>query len=118
MRPAVGRLLERAQADGQVRPDLGPTDIPLIEFMLSAAAEYTRHVRPMIWRRYLALMLDALRPARDSFSPLPEPELSTDEMLVAMHSNPLGRHLAPNKAPTIRNRPTARKDPSARGNTQ
>jgi AcrR family transcriptional regulator len=118
MRPAIGQLLKRAQADGQVRADLGPTDIPLIEFMLSAAAEYTRHVRPTIWRRYLALMLDALRPARDSFSPLPEPDLSTDEMLVAMHSNPLSRHLAPQKAPAISNQPTAPRNPSARGSTQ
>jgi AcrR family transcriptional regulator len=118
MKPAIGHLLKRAQADGQVRADLGPTDIPIIEFMLAAAAEYTRHVRPTVWRRYLALILDALPPARDSFSPLPEPELSPDEMLVAMYSNPLSRRLAPHKAPAIRSRPTARRDPNARGNTQ
>src|SRR6201999_1912937 len=89
MRPAVGKLVERAQAAGQVRPDLGATDIPVLEFMLGATAEYAREVRPDLWRRYLTLMLDALRPARDSYTPLPVPELSVDELATAMRANPL-----------------------------
>jgi AcrR family transcriptional regulator len=87
MRPVVARLLSRAQADGHVRADLGPTDVPVIEFMLSALAEYTRTVRPEIWRRYLALMLDALRPA--GASPLPQEPLSPDEMVEVINSNPV-----------------------------
>jgi AcrR family transcriptional regulator len=94
MRPAVGKLLERAQAAGQVRSDLGPTDIPVLEFMIAAAAEYAREVRPEIWRRYLALILDALRPARSTHTPLPVPELSVDELATAMRRNPLGAKLA------------------------
>ena len=62
--PVVLRLVQRAQEAGQVRADLRPTDVPLIEFMLSMAAEYAGQVRPEIWRRYLALILDALRPSR------------------------------------------------------
>ncbi len=89
MRPAVDCLLKRAQAEGRVRADLGATDIPLIEFMLAAAAEYTRDVRPGVWRRYLALILDALGPARASTSVLPEPELSPGEMVEVLNSNPL-----------------------------
>jgi AcrR family transcriptional regulator len=91
MRPAVGSLLKRAQAAGQVRGDLAPTDIPLIEFMLAAAAEYTQHVRPEVWRRYLALILDALCPARSAARPLPEPELTPSEMAEVLNSNPLTR---------------------------
>jgi AcrR family transcriptional regulator len=103
MRPAIERLLKRAQADGQVRADLAPTDIPVMELMLAAVAEYARHVRPTVWRRYLPLMLDALRPARASSSPLPEPELSPDEMVEVLNSNPVSRRLAPKTAPiTIR----------------
>jgi AcrR family transcriptional regulator len=97
MKPAVDRLLRRAQAEGQVRKDLGATDIPVLEFMLGAVAEYAHHVRPALWRRYLALMLDALRPERDSFTPLPEPELTPDELAIAMHTSPLGRHLSTHK---------------------
>jgi AcrR family transcriptional regulator len=91
MRPAIDALVKRAQADGQVRADLAATDIPILEFMLAAAAEYARHVRPTIWRRYLALMLDALRPARTSTTPLPEPELTPAEMVEIVNSNPLAR---------------------------
>jgi AcrR family transcriptional regulator len=95
MRPAVGKLVERAQAAGQVRPDLGPTDIPVLEFMIGATAEYAREVRPDLWRRYLTLLLDGLRPSRPGFTPLPVPELSIDELATAMQGNPLGGKLKP-----------------------
>jgi len=101
MRPAIESLIERAQADGQVRADLRPTDVPMIEFMVAAAAEYAWQVRPTVWRRYLALIMDALRPASASGRPLPEPELSPDEMAEVMHSNPLSRRRAAPKATTI-----------------
>ena len=101
MRPAIESLIERAQADGQVRADLRPTDVPMIEFMVAAAAEYAWQVRPTVWRRYLALILDALRPASASGRPLPEPELSPDEMAEVVQSNPLSRRRASPKATTI-----------------
>ena len=101
MRPAIESLIERAQADGQVRADLRPTDVPMIEFMVAAAAEYAWQVRPTVWRRYLALILDALRPASASGRPLPEPELSPDEMAEVMQSNPLSRRRASPRATTI-----------------
>jgi AcrR family transcriptional regulator len=110
MRPAIGKLVERAQAAGQVRPDLGATDIPVLEFMLGATAEYARDVRPDIWRRYLALMLDSLRPARDTFTPLPVPELSADELATAMRTSPLGQHLGGSRTAPVK--------PTAPGNTE
>jgi AcrR family transcriptional regulator len=99
MRPAVGKLLERAQAAGLVRPDLGATDIPVLEFMIGATAEYARKVRPDLWRRYLALMLDALRPARESYTPLPVAELSVDELALAMRGNPLAAKMGAPRPP-------------------
>lgn len=101
MRPAIESLIERAQADGQVRADLRPTDVPMIEFMVAAAAEYAWQVRPTVWRRYLALILDGLRPASASGRPLPEPELSPDEMAEVMQSAPLSRRRAAPRAATI-----------------
>jgi AcrR family transcriptional regulator len=91
MRPVADRLLKRAQEAGQVRADLVATDFPLIEFMIAAAAEYTRHVRPDVWRRYLALILDALRPARDCATPLPEPGLTPDDMVQVLNLNPISQ---------------------------
>jgi AcrR family transcriptional regulator len=93
MQPVVTRVIERAQRDGKVRADLRPTDVPLIEFMLGTAAEYAGSVRPEIWRRYLAIILDGLRPSRDGTSPLPEDALSAAEMVASMRSLPPGRAL-------------------------
>jgi AcrR family transcriptional regulator len=105
MRPVVSLLVERAQAAGQVRPDLGFTDIPVLEFMLGATAEYARDVRPDIWRRYLTLLLDSLRPSRATFTPLPVPELSADELATAMRTSPLGQHLGTSRSAPLK--PTA-----------
>src|SRR5215470_3357288 len=89
MQPLVTSIIQRAQESGDVRSDLQPTDVPLIEFMLGSATEYAGQVRPEIWRRYLALVLDALRPSRAAATDLPEPALTPDEMVQAMRSGTL-----------------------------
>jgi hypothetical protein len=61
-----------------------------IEFMLTSAAGYAEQVSPQVWRRYLALLTDALRPARDGTTPLPVPALAPDEMAAVMRSIPHG----------------------------
>jgi len=88
MQPLVTALVQRAQQDGQLRADLQPTDMLFIEFMVSAAARYAEPVRAEIWRRYLTLITDALRPERAGTTPLPEPALEPDEMAVVMRSIP------------------------------
>ncbi len=92
MLPVVSALVERAQDAGVLRADLSPTDIPVIEFMVGTAAEYALAVRPEIWRRYLALVLDGLRPDRAGATELPVPALTPDELTVAMRTGTLGRH--------------------------
>ncbi len=79
----VPKLLDRAREEGIVRADLEPSDLALIQFMLTAAADYAGHVRPQIWRRYLALILDGLRPSRLETSTLPEAALTSDDMRLA-----------------------------------
>jgi AcrR family transcriptional regulator len=86
--PVVTKLVTRAQADGSVRADLRPTDIPLIEFMLAMTAEYAQPVRPGVWRRYLTIILDGLRPGRATVTALPEPPLSPAEIAEAMRAMP------------------------------
>jgi hypothetical protein len=88
MQPLVTRLVERAQRDGKLRQDLRPTDILFIEFMLSSAASYAEPVSPQVWRRYLTLITDALRPAREEPTPLPEPALEPPQMLAVMRAIP------------------------------
>jgi AcrR family transcriptional regulator len=90
--PLVTLLVERAQAAGQLRSDLRPTDIPFILFVLAEAAQFARRVSPEIWRRYLALILDGLRPEREGVSPLPVPAMLPDEFEMTMRQNAPGRH--------------------------
>jgi AcrR family transcriptional regulator len=85
--PLVRRLLERAQAAGQVRSDLTPTDIPFIVFVLTEAAQFARQISPEIWRRYLTLVIDGLRPGRECVTPLPVPALLPEEFEETMRHN-------------------------------
>jgi len=85
--PLVRTLLERAQAAGQVRSDLKPTDIPFIVFVLTEAAQFARQISPEIWRRYLTLVIDGLRPEREGVTPLPVPALLPEEFETAMRQS-------------------------------
>jgi AcrR family transcriptional regulator len=82
--PLVERLVERAQAAGQLRSDLRQTDIVFIVFVLTEAAQLAQAASPGIWRRYLALILDGMQPARAGVTPLPVPALLPGEMEKSM----------------------------------
>ena len=86
MQPLVTALVQRAQQDGNLRSDLQPTDMLFIEFMISAAARYAEPVKPEVWRRYLALITDALRPERSGTTPLPQPALRPHDLVAVMRS--------------------------------
>jgi AcrR family transcriptional regulator len=85
--PLVTALVERAQEAGQLRSDLRPTDIPFLLFVLTEAAQLARDVSPEIWRRYLTLVLDGLRPEREGVSPLPVPAMLPEEFEMTMRQN-------------------------------
>lgn len=61
-------LVERAHAEGSVRADFAPTDVP---YLVAAAAAAARAVgyRPDLQERYVALIMEGLRP--DPLTPLP-----------------------------------------------
>lgn len=84
--PVVTQLVTRAQAAGVLRADLRPTDVPLIEMMLAAVADYARPARPEIWRRYLALIMDGLRPSRRGVTELPVAPLTPGEVENVMRA--------------------------------
>jgi AcrR family transcriptional regulator len=86
MQPVMTRVVERAQRDGKLRADFRPTDVPVIEFMLSTATEYAGQAQPEIWRRYLTLIVDGMRPRRTETTPLPGNALTPDEMVSVMRS--------------------------------
>jgi hypothetical protein len=87
MRPVVSKLVQRAQEAGELRQDFSATDVPMIAFMLASAAEYAGPVQPDLWKRYLALVIDGLRPARDTASELPVPALTPRQVEESMRAH-------------------------------
>ncbi len=64
-------ILDRARRAGVVRDDVVARDVMALSVMLSRLAPWQLAQEPDIWRRYLGLMLDGLRP--DGARPLPHP---------------------------------------------
>jgi AcrR family transcriptional regulator len=83
IKPIVGRIVARAHAAGELRPDIDITDVPVIQLMLTAVMEYTDDVAPEVWRRYLAVVLDGLRVGAQQ-TPLPAAALTDEQLDGAM----------------------------------
>ena len=84
--PLVLALIERAQAAGALRPDVRVTDVPLLEFMVAATAEYSREASPELWRRYLTIVIDGLRATREAPSEMPVEALAVDQLDSVMRA--------------------------------
>jgi AcrR family transcriptional regulator len=87
MRPVITKLVERAQASGDLRGDFEATDVKMIAFMLASLAEYAATVTPDVWRRYLAMLIDGLRPSRGEVSRLPVPAPTVQQIGELMHGH-------------------------------
>jgi AcrR family transcriptional regulator len=59
--PPISKLVERARADGYLRPDVEHTDMPVLGLLAGTVSEWAGHVDPHQWRRYIALLLDGMR---------------------------------------------------------
>jgi AcrR family transcriptional regulator len=81
--PVVTKLVARAKEAGVVRSDVDTSDVPLINFMLNTIVDFSRDIEPELYRRYLAIVLDGLRP-RDDLEPLPVEPLHVTEFQDAM----------------------------------
>ena len=82
---AVSALLDRAKDQGVVRPDVEPSDIGALMMVISSM---TTVQQPELWRRYLALLLDALLPRPAGSAELPMNAPADSEMDDLAH----GRH--------------------------
>jgi AcrR family transcriptional regulator len=97
--PLVNELIENAKAQGLVRPDVTGTDLVFIQIGLIGISEVARRTSiPAVrgdvhdlHRRYLWLMLDALRVHPHASSALPVAALTTDEThrLLAQRATPV-----------------------------
>jgi AcrR family transcriptional regulator len=79
---AVEPLVERAQAAGVVRDDVTTLDVMGLVKGSVACLPPSPDLRTDGWRRYLALLLDALRP--EAATPLPAPPLTYEEIERAL----------------------------------
>ncbi|UDY24632.1 TetR/AcrR family transcriptional regulator [Nocardioides sp. Kera G14] len=82
--PLIHQLVERAQEQGVVRPDLDQSDLIFVQLGLSAIMESSRAIAPGLYTRYLTLFLDGIRTDRSDFLPLPVRALSAEETHRAM----------------------------------
>jgi AcrR family transcriptional regulator len=81
---ALDELLARAQASGEVRGDVVGADIAILMMAATNTCAPAHDRRPDLWRRYLALMVDSLRPG--DTTPLLVDALSSPELADAMRS--------------------------------
>jgi len=63
MDPLIHQLIERARAEGSLRPDVTVEDLPPLLMMISELAHHSHQVRPDLYCRYLQLLIDGLRSA-------------------------------------------------------
>jgi AcrR family transcriptional regulator len=67
----VHTLVDRAREHGAVRADITGTDVILLMCAPNYVAGYVPDASPDLWRRYLAIIFDGLRP--EGAHPLPQP---------------------------------------------
>jgi AcrR family transcriptional regulator len=84
MAPLLERLIADAQAAGQMRNDFNQRDVGPLLWGAGRVVESTADVAPDYWRRYLAFVLDGLRPPAGR-QDLPAPPLTDDEAAAALH---------------------------------
>ncbi|MGR3867684.1 TetR/AcrR family transcriptional regulator [Streptomyces graminifolii] len=83
MLPFLEALIRRARESGDLRPEITPSDIPVMVQMLSAASQFTQGKRPDVWRRYFEIMLHGIRQRPDNL-PLTTPGLSNETVEQVM----------------------------------
>ncbi|MPV37162.1 TetR/AcrR family transcriptional regulator [Georgenia subflava] len=82
VRGHLEHLLERAQAEGSVRPDVTPQDLTMLYFTITEVAMHAPASASRAYRRYLAIFADGLR-ATGSDAPLPAPLSMSDAESIA-----------------------------------
>ncbi len=66
---ALDKLVAGARRSGEVRPEITGTDIAMLMMAATDTCAPVQALQPQLWRRYLALMIDGLRPQSTSLPP-------------------------------------------------
>jgi hypothetical protein len=87
LEPLELEVVRRARDAHLLRADIGSQDLRILQLMLAPVIDLSGNVAPDLWRRYLALLLEAMRPTAEPAEPLPiaPPSLEqVDQMMVAV----------------------------------
>jgi AcrR family transcriptional regulator len=80
LHPLAAKLIERAQAAGEIRPDATTQDYGVVLLMVSAVMDSAEDVSPELWRRYARIALQGLRPEGAPLEPLPVAAVEPGQM--------------------------------------
>lgn len=83
---SVDAVFERGRRTGVLREDIAESDFFAFFCMVRSIADLTESSAPGTWRRYLSLLLDAIR-ADGTRTPLTIPALTKEQIQAAKHGN-------------------------------
>jgi AcrR family transcriptional regulator len=69
LQAALDGLVAAAQSSGEVRTDVTGADIAMLMMAATNTCAPAHELQPQLWRRYLALMIDGLRPQSTTLPP-------------------------------------------------
>jgi AcrR family transcriptional regulator len=81
IQPLLRKVVERAQAQGALRPDFTAEDLSLVFWAVGRVIQTTADIAPQQWRRHLGFLLDGLRAS--AATPLPVPALTRRQLARA-----------------------------------
>ena len=77
----VEEIVQRGQDAGVLRADVEAIDLPLLAAAAAGTGQFASVTAPDLWRRYLGIMLDGLRP--EGATPIRQRPLTLAEMIAA-----------------------------------
>jgi AcrR family transcriptional regulator len=84
------QLVDRAKAEGSLRQDFQPTDVPMLFLMVGSVADFAGASDPDVWRRYLNVLIAGMRAPgsdrSDGMDSSATPALGHDAMLAAINA--------------------------------
>jgi AcrR family transcriptional regulator len=82
LRPKTERLVARAHRAGCLRPGIVASDLVIVQLMLSTVLGHVEGGDTQLWRRFLPLVIDGLRP--ECSTPLPGDALTPAQLAAVM----------------------------------
>jgi AcrR family transcriptional regulator len=84
MFPLGAEVVRRAHESGQLRQDIEPQDLPIVQLMITTLIDAARDVDPDLWRRYLQIVLRGLSAQPELEPPLEQLALRVGDVARVM----------------------------------